>query len=76
MAQGEWKVRTHGYTKRRTWRKLHLFVNETTNEIIVSGASGNNVSDDEMFVGMIDQTNEEIDQISRERSFIYSAVFG
>jgi hypothetical protein len=24
--QGEWKVRTHGKSKRRTWRKLHIGV--------------------------------------------------
>ncbi|KAF1008357.1 MAG: IS5 family transposase ISBam3 [Burkholderia gladioli] len=22
--EGEWKVRQHGYSKRRTWRKVHL----------------------------------------------------
>ena len=26
--EGEWKVRKHGYNKRRTWRKLHLGVDE------------------------------------------------
>ena len=26
FGEGEWKVRQHGYTKRRTWRKLHLSV--------------------------------------------------
>lgn len=26
--EGEWKVRKHGYQKRRTWRKLHLAVDE------------------------------------------------
>ncbi len=31
---GEWKVRQHGVGKRRTWRKLHLCVDETTLEII------------------------------------------
>ena len=29
--EGEWKVRQHGYSKRRTWRKLHLCINEETN---------------------------------------------
>ena len=24
--EGEWKVRQHGYSKRRTWRKVHLAV--------------------------------------------------
>lgn len=27
--EGEWKVRQHGFSKRRTWRKLHLAVNES-----------------------------------------------
>lgn len=26
----EWKVRKHGYEKRRTWHKLHLGVDEST----------------------------------------------
>jgi hypothetical protein len=26
FGEGEWKVRKHGYSKRRTWRKLHLAV--------------------------------------------------
>ncbi|MBB3213704.1 hypothetical protein FHW67_003005 [Herbaspirillum sp. Sphag1AN] len=24
FAEGEWKVRKHGYSKRRIWRKVHL----------------------------------------------------
>ena len=28
--EGEWKVRQHGWNKRRTWRKLHLGVDEAT----------------------------------------------
>ena len=31
--EGEWKVRKHGYSKRRTWRKLHLAVDAETHEI-------------------------------------------
>ncbi|PJF26154.1 MAG: IS5/IS1182 family transposase, partial [Phototrophicales bacterium] len=31
--EGEWEVRQHGYSKRRTWRKLHLSVDEATQEI-------------------------------------------
>jgi len=29
----EWKVRKHGWSKRRTWRKIHLGVDEHTGEI-------------------------------------------
>ena len=31
--EGEWKVRKHGYSKRRTWRKVHLSVNPDTQEV-------------------------------------------
>lgn len=34
--EGEWKVRKHGYSKRRTWRKLHLSINEDTQEIEIA----------------------------------------
>ena len=37
--EGEWKVRIHGYSKRRTWRKLHLCINEETNEILSTVSS-------------------------------------
>jgi IS5 family transposase len=32
--EGEWKMRCHGKSKRRTWRKLHLGVDPTTHEIV------------------------------------------
>ncbi|MCB1118613.1 MAG: transposase [Chlamydiia bacterium] len=32
--EGEWKVRQHGYSKRRTWRKLHLAVCPDSHEIV------------------------------------------
>lgn len=31
--EGEWKVRQHGYSKRRTWRKIHLAVDADASEI-------------------------------------------
>jgi Transposase DDE domain len=31
--EGEWKVRQHGYSKRRTWLKLHLAIDPETHEI-------------------------------------------
>jgi len=34
FGEGEWKVRQHGVGKRRTWRKIHLAVEESTKDII------------------------------------------
>src|SRR5262249_57535505 len=44
--EGEWKVRQHGWSKRRTWRKLHLAVDEATGEIVAAVASEPGTSDD------------------------------
>jgi Transposase DDE domain len=38
--EGEWKTRQHGVSKRRTWRKLHLPLDEATGEILAVVASG------------------------------------
>src|SRR5207253_470162 len=62
--EGEWKVRQHGYTKRRTWRKLHLCVDERTREILVAGGSTNSISDGEMLPGMLGEVGGEISQVS------------
>lgn len=32
--EGEWKMRCHGKSKRRSWRKIHLAVNPDTHEIV------------------------------------------
>ena len=32
--EGEWKVRAHGKSKRRSWKKLHLAVDPATHEIV------------------------------------------
>ena len=44
--EGEWKVRKHGYSKHRTWSKLHLGGNPDTGEILAATLTGNNISDD------------------------------
>lgn len=76
--EGEWKVRSHGAAKRRTWRKLHLQTDEATGEIVVVGASENNVSDDQMFVEMLEANEEEIEQISADGAYdrkkVYQAI--
>ena len=45
--EGEWKVRTHGASKRRTWRKLHLMIDEATQQIIVADLTENSTGDQE-----------------------------
>jgi len=76
--EGEWKVRTHGVSKRRTWRKLHLCLDAATGEVIVAAASENSVSDCQMFPEIVRAVEEEVEQISADGSYdrrkVYTAL--
>jgi len=67
--EGEWKVRKHGVSKRRTWRKLHLAVEESTQEILMSVLSTNDFKDSEVLEDLIDPIEEDIGQISADGAY-------
>ncbi len=46
--KGEWKVRTYGVGKRRTWRKLHLGVDSESGEIPGGVVTTNDMADCEV----------------------------
>jgi hypothetical protein len=54
FGEGEWKIRKHGYSKRRTWRKIHVGMCVESGQIVVSAVTSNNVSDDEAMLHMMD----------------------
>jgi hypothetical protein len=58
--EGEWKVRQHGVSKRRTWRKLHLGANPEDGEIQAVVLTENSVSDDEVVETLLQQIDQEI----------------
>jgi len=53
--EGEWKTRTHGKTKRRTWRKLHLMIDALAQEIIGECLTDNSVHDTVPVAKMLDE---------------------
>ncbi len=46
--EGEWKVKKHGKSKRRTWRKLHLAVCPDSHDVVISYLGENSESDCEV----------------------------
>ena len=67
--EGEWKVRQHGYSKRRTWRKLHLSVDENTHEIQALALTEAGVDDAEAGKQLLNETPGEIEQVSGDGSY-------
>jgi IS5 family transposase len=49
--EGEWKVKQHGSSKRRTWRKLHLGVDPDSKAIIVAEVTSNSIGSGDSQIG-------------------------
>jgi IS5 family transposase len=67
--EGEWKVRQHGYTRRRTWRKLHLGVDEATHEFVAVVVTTNDFKDSQILPDLLEQVEDEISQVSADGAY-------
>ena len=62
--EGEWKQRQHGKSKRRTWRKLHIGLDEETGEITAERLTGNDKHDCSQVEDLLEQTLDQGEAIS------------
>ncbi|KAF1010284.1 MAG: IS5 family transposase ISBam3 [Burkholderia gladioli] len=53
--EGKWKVRQHGYSKRRTWRKVHLALNAHTGQVHAALMTNQNVANGDALAKLLDQ---------------------
>ena len=60
FGEGEWKVRKHGYSKRRTWRKLHLGVDPQTGVIHCHTLTLNDVDDASQLKPLLAQVKPKV----------------
>ena len=67
--EGEWKTRQHGVSKRRTWRKLHLAIDESTGEILEAEVTTNDYGDCEILEGLLEEIEGEIEQVSGDGGY-------
>ena len=69
FGEGEWKVRQHGVGKRRTWRKIHLAVDETAKDIIGIEVTTADWHDSEVFPDLLAQVEGEVSQVSGDGAY-------
>lgn len=68
----EWKVRTHGWSKRRTWRKIHLGVDEKTGEITAQVLTDNKTADGAVLGQLVADTYDQgvdIDKLAADGAY-------
>lgn len=73
--EGEWKVRQHGVSKRRTWRKLHVGANPEDGEIQAVILTENSVSDGDAVETLLQQIEQEIDKFSADGAYDKRKVY-
>ena len=67
--EGEWKTRQHGTSKRRTWRKLHLAVDEQTGEILAAEVTLNDKKDGQLLEPLLNAIEQDIKQVSADGAY-------
>lgn len=67
--EGEWKVRQHGCSRRRTWRKLHLGADEATGELVAAVVTTNDFKDSQLLPDLLDQVEDELSQVSADGAY-------
>ncbi len=69
--EGEWKVRSHGQDKRRTWLKLHPDVNQANHAIEAAMLTSHDVHDAEVLPTILQQVSAQniIEQVTADGAY-------
>ena len=73
--EGEWKVRQHGWGKRRTWMKVHLAIDESTAIIESCETTPAAVDDAEMVQYLLENIKEPIGKIAGDGAYDRAKVY-
>lgn len=75
FGEGEWKVRKHGYTKRRTWRKLHLAIDAESHEIQAVALTEAGVDDAEEVDHLLKPIDREVASAAADGAYDKRKVY-
>lgn len=69
--EGEWKVRQHGYSKRRTWRKMHLALDANTGQLRAALMTHQDVADGDVLMDLLNQlpADEQLDVVGGDGAY-------
>jgi hypothetical protein len=72
---GEWHVWKHRVGHRRTWRKLHLGIDEATKEIVAVDLTESRVHDSQRVSSLLEQISDPIGQVSGDGAYDTRACY-
>lgn len=69
FGEGEWKVRTHGKDKRRTWRKLHIGLDADSQQVVVALLTNSDVVDARALPRQLKQVQAPVERVYGDGAF-------
>lgn len=72
--EGEWKVRQHGYSKHRTWRKFHVMI-DADGEIRAIELTPNSAADSEAVEGLLKAETATVDALAGDGGYDRRSVY-
>ncbi len=67
--EGEWKVRRHGWSKQRTWRKVPVGVDQANGEIVAAAVTTHDLGDGQRLPELLDPIDADIAQVSGDGAY-------
>lgn len=74
FGEGEWKVKIHGKSKKRAWRKMHLGVNPDTREVEAEELTAAYADDAKQVSSLLAQVDQEIDLAALDGAYDEHAI--
>jgi IS5 family transposase len=73
--EGEWKVRTHGADKRRTWRKLHIAMDASTHQLTSALITDKELLDRNALPELLEQCEAEIEFVCADGAYDFEQCY-
>jgi hypothetical protein len=73
--EGEWKVRSHGKDKRRTWRKLHISMDAATHQVIAALITDKELLDRNAVAALLEQTEAEVERVCGDGAYDFEQCY-
>lgn len=73
--EGEWKVRKHGASKRREWRKMHLAMDTDTGLITAVQTTGSEVADGSVLPDLLRQVQAPVAEVRADGGYDWRSCY-
>lgn len=73
--EGEWQMRTHGKSKRRTWRKLHISMDAATHQVTAALITDKDSLDRNAVADLLKQTAAEVERVCADGAYDFEQCY-